>query len=176
MNYTMKLGMLYKENCTKDLAKIKSAIIGAEKNIYVNENESIAKTNIRNLAKSNENRGDVRFREYVLLNREGQVIVSGRPDYAKGENPDEAGWPAVRVPRVDHADVYIKEKKYILEMHNCQNYSLKNCRGEVILQVMHRGICGGWNLITNYDFVPEVICGLFLFCRYIEQENELLII
>ena len=64
----------------------------------------------------------------------------------------------------------------ILEMHNCQNYSLKNCRGEVILQVMHRGICGGWNLVTNYDFVPEVICGLFLFCRYIEQENELLII
>ena len=111
-----------------------------------------------------------------MLDTEGNVIVSGRPDYAKGENPDEAGWPAVRVPRVDHADIYMKEKKYSLELHNCQNYSLKDCRGEIMLQVIHRGICGGWNLVTNYDFTPEVICGLFLFCRYIEQENELLII
>ena len=176
MNYIMKLGMLYVENSTKDLAKIKSAIIGAEKNIYIHENELIAKTNIRNLEQKGGNSGDVRFREYVMLDTEGNVIVSGRPDYAKGENPDEAGWPAVRVPRVDHAEIYIKKKKYILEMHSCQNYSLKDCRGKIILQVMHKGICGGWNLVTDYDFVPEIICGLFLFCRYIEQENELLII
>ena len=176
MNYTMKLGMLYEENSTKDLAKIKSAIIGAEKNIYIHENELIAKTNIRNLEQKGGNSGDVRFREYVMLDTEGNVIVSGRPDYAKGENPDEAGWPAVRVPRVDHADIYMRDKKYSLEMHSCQNYSLKDCRGKIILQVMHKGICGGWNLVTDYDFVPEIICGLFLFCRYIEQENELLII
>lgn len=176
MNYIMKLGVLYEENFERDLAKIKSAIIGAEKNIYIHENELIAKTNIRNLEQNSGNSGDVRFREYVMSDREGQVIVLGHPNYAKGENPDETGWPAVRVPRVDHADICIKEKKYILEMHNCQNYSLKDCRGEIILQVMHKGICGGWNLVTNYDFAPEVICGLFLFCRYIEQENELLII
>lgn len=176
MNYIMKLGMLYEENSTKNLAKIKSAIIGAEKKIYIHENELIAKTDIRNLEQNNENSGDVRFREYVMLDREGNVIVSGHPDYAKGENPDEVGWPAVRVPKVDHAKICIGEKEYILRMYNSQNYSLKNSKGDVVLQVIHKGICGGWNLVTDYNFVPEIICGLFLFCRYIEQENELLII
>lgn len=176
MNYIMKLGVLYKENFEKDIAKIRSAIIGTEKNIYVHENEWIAKTNIRNLNPDNGNSGDVRFREYVMLDREERVIVSGHPDYAKEENPDKVGWPAVRVPRVDHAEIYIEEERYILEMHDSQNYSLMDSNGKIILQIMHKGICGGWNLVTDYNFLPEIICALFLFCRYIEKENELLII
>ena len=111
-----------------------------------------------------------------MVDKEKRIMILGYPDYAKGENPDEVGWPAVRVPRVDHAEIYIEEKKYILEMHNSQSYSLLDCTGETVLRIMHRGICGGWNLITDYKFMPEIICGLFLFCRYIEQENELLII
>lgn len=174
MNYILKLGVLYEENFKRDLAKIKSILIGAEKNIYTQEKEWIAKTNIRN--RNNENYGDVRFREYVLMDKEGEVIALGYPDYAKEENPDEVGWPATRVPKVDHAEVYIGEKKYILEMQNSRNYKLKNCEEETVLQVVHKGICGGWNLEVKYKFPPEIICGIFLFCRYMEQENELLII
>ena len=176
MNYILKLGILYEESSTKDLAKIKSAIIGAEKNIYLHGNEWIAKTNIRNLNQNETHSGDVRFREYVMVDKEKRIMILGYPDYAKGENPDEVGWPAVRVPRVDHAEIYIEEKKYILEMHNSQSYSLLDCTGETILRIMHRGICGGWNLVTDCKFMPEIMCGLFLFCSYIEQENELLII
>ena len=176
MNYILKWGILYEENYEKDLAKIKSVLIGTEKNIYLQGNEWVAKTKIRNLNQNIENNGDVRLREYVMLDNDEHVIILGHPDYAKGENPDEAGWPAVRVPRVDHAEIHIDKEKYILEMHNSQNYSLKNCKGEIILQIMHKGICGGWNLVTEHNFKPEIICGLFVFCRYIEQENELLII
>ena len=59
MNYILKLGILYEESSTKDLAKIKSAIIGAEKNIYLHGNEWIAKTNIRNLNQNETHSGDV---------------------------------------------------------------------------------------------------------------------
>lgn len=48
--------------------------------------------------------------------------------------------------------------------------------GTVVLQIMHRGIAGGWTIDTVEKFQPQVICGLFMFCRYIEQENEFIIV
>ena len=77
MNYILKLGILYEENSTKELAKIKSAIIGAEKNIYLHGNEWIAKTNIRNSGQNENHRGDVRFREYVMVDKEKRVVIWG---------------------------------------------------------------------------------------------------
>ena len=41
---------------------------------------------------------------------------------------------------------------------------------------MHRGIAGGWTLEDNCGFSPEMLCGIFIFCRYIEQENEFMIV
>jgi len=61
-------------------------------------------------------------------------------------------------------------------MHNSQNYSMKDRSGYVILQIMHRGLMGGWLFHDDHGFAPEVLCGIFAFCRYIEQENEFLIV
>ena len=35
---------------------------------------------------------------------------------------------------------------------------------------------GGWLFHDDHGFAPEVLCGIFAFCRYIEQENEFLIV
>ena len=61
-------------------------------------------------------------------------------------------------------------------MHNSQNYSLINAHNSEVLRIMHKGIAGGWAVEDICGFVPEIICGIFIFCRYIEQENEFLIV
>lgn len=61
-------------------------------------------------------------------------------------------------------------------MHNSQNYSLINNANSEVLRIMHKGISGGWIVEDTCGFLPEIICGIFIFCRYIEQENEFLIV
>lgn len=52
---------------------------------------------------------------------------------------------------------------------------MKNSQGNTVLQVMHTEISGGWTIDAPDNFSPEVITGLFIFCRYIEQENEFIV-
>lgn len=68
------------------------------------------------------------------------------------------------------------ETEYVLTMHNSQNYSLMDTNDLEVLCIMHKGIAGGWMVESNCGFAPEIICGIFTFCRYIEQENEFLIV
>ena len=67
-------------------------------------------------------------------------------------------------------------EEYLLTMHNSQNYSLINAHNSEVLRIMHKGIAGGWAVEDHSGFTPEIICGIFIFCRYIEQENEFLIV
>ena len=61
-------------------------------------------------------------------------------------------------------------------MQNSQNYTLRDRAGYIVVQIMHRGLTGGWNMEVDEDFTPEILSGLFAFCRYIEQENEFLVV
>ena len=99
-----------------------------------------------------------------------------RPGYAEGDDPGVVGWPICRMPRVDHANIVVNGEEYLLTMHNSQNYSLLNTRNSEVLRIMHKGIAGGWIVEDICGLVPEIICGIFIFCRYIEQENEFLIV
>ncbi|MBC8576279.1 hypothetical protein H8717_07655 [Oscillospiraceae bacterium BX1] len=67
-------------------------------------------------------------------------------------------------------------EEYLLTMHNSQNYSLTNNDNSEVLRIMHKGIVGGWTVEDHCGFAPEILCGIFAFCRYIEQENEFLIV
>lgn len=81
-----------------------------------------------------------------------------------------------RMPRVDHAHVSIGVTEYVLTMHNSQNYSLVDTNDSEVLRIMQKRIVGGWIVESNCDFAPDIICGIFTFCRYIEQKNEFLIV
>ena len=70
----------------------------------------------------------------------------------------------------------IQNQHFLLTMNNSQNYSLWDDQHTEILRIMHKGLSGGWRIEDNHGFAFEVICGLFSFCRYIEQENEFLIV
>lgn len=173
MNYIMRSGCLSKEQSCEVMAKIKSTITGPVKKILLSDAEY--HTDIRRLNPPPERSGDVRFREYIFADQK-DTWMTGRPYYADGEDPAIAGWPVCRLPRVDHALIRIGEQEYDLTMHNSQNYSMKDRSGYVILQIMHRGLMGGWQFHDDHGFAPEVLCGIFAFCRYIEQENEFLIV
>ena len=78
---------------------------------------------------------------------------------------------------VDDVLIYkVNGEEYLLTMHNSQNYSLINAHNSEVLRIMHKGIAGGWAVEDICGFVPEIICGIFIFCRYIEQENEFLVV
>lgn len=113
-------------------------------------------------------------REYCLQAPQGQLVMRAVPHYRPGEDPAQAGWPLNRTPVVDRADLVWQKRHYSLEMVSCENYLLKNARGDVALCVMHRGVSGGWRMECSPEFQPWAICAVFVFCRYLEQENQMI--
>lgn len=176
MQYVIKAGILYRHDSQTVLAKIKNERIGSQKKIHRVTDESIYETSIQYLDESKASTSDVRNREYKLIDSEGRLLVSARPGYADGDVPDVVGWPICRMPKVDHANITINGEKYVLTMHNSQNYALTDSNNVEVLRILHKGIVGGWMLEDNCGFAPEILCGIFAFCRYIEQENEFLIV
>ena len=175
MRYTIKSGVLYNESQTA-LATIKSVLLGPQRKIISMTNETLLTTDIRFLDELKVSSGDVRNREYILTDSESRLLGSARPGYADEDDPNVAGWPICRMPRVDHANVSIGAETYVLTMNNSQNYSLTDINHLEVIRIMHKGINGGWMVESNCEFAPEIICAIFTFCRYIEQENEFLIV
>ena len=176
MQYTIKAGVLYKHEPQHALSRIKSALIGPQRKIFSIAGELLSTADVRYLDESKASSGDVRNREYILTDNGNQLICSARPGYADGDDPNVVGWPICRMPRVDHANIVVNGEEYLLTMHNSQNYSLTNNGNSEVLRIMHKGIAGGWTVEDICGFAPEIICGIFIFCRYIEQENEFLIV
>lgn len=174
MNYIIKSGCLSQESTGEIMARINGTFSGPSKRITGSCTDY--HTEIRDLKAPAGHSGDVRFREYVLTSQVNNGIMIGKPGYADGDDPMVTGWPICRMPRVDHARISIGTKEYELIMHNSQNYVMRDHSGYVILQIIHRGLIGGWCLYDDHGFSPEILCGIFVFCRYIEQENELLIV
>ena len=176
MQYTIKAGILYKNEPQRALARIKSALIGPQRKIFSIAGELLSTADVRYFDESKASSGDVRNREYILTDNGNQLICSARPGYSDGDDPKAVGCTICRMPRVDHANIVVNGEEYLLTMHNSQNYSLINAHNSEVLRIMHKGIAGGWAVEDICDFVPKIICGIFIFCRYIEQENEFLIV
>lgn len=119
-------------------------------------------------------------RRYCIYDAAGRPLIYGIPCYAPEEDPTGLGWPVYRLPRVDRAVICEGEgQAYCLLMKNSQNYLLEDADGNKLVQVLHRGLCGGWEIETVEAQRPipaEQLCGLFIFCRYLEQENEFLVV
>lgn len=176
MRYIMKSGILSIPEGAKKLAQIKSTFGGAKKYISLYGSTTQYHANIDIMDTPSEKSGDVRYRIYTLKNECNEVLMEAHPGYAKDDDPAVLGWPICRAPKVDHADVLIANSAYLLVMHNSQNYSLRNKDGSTVLQIIHKGISGGWTIKTVETFNALVLCGLFIFCRYIEQENEFIVV
>ena len=174
MRYIMKSGSLSRENSQEILARIKSSLIGMSKQIYGSNGQLLLEANSRFSDPAVPHTGDIREREYVLTDSKKHLIAQAQPGYAKEDDPQEHGWPLCRLPKVDHAHIIMSENQYVLTMKNSQQYGASNINGTEVLSITHRSITGGWQIEDTGSFSPEVICGLFVFSRYIEQDNEFL--
>lgn len=177
MKYFLKSGILYKreqENLSPALANIKNRLCGSEKQIYVGEKQFL--TAIQTELKPGEHIRGGCPKKYILKNLNEEILMSGFPKYAEGEDPSVAGWPIYRMPRVDSADLLLQSHSGSLQMINSQNYRLMDNTGQSVLNVLHRGVMGGWDMEAPEEFSPEILCGIFVFCRYMEQENELMVV
>lgn len=173
MKYIMKAGTLYFNNIVS--ARIEGSFTGSEKKIYSANGSLIMHTDVANLEVPPNETVNVCYRQYILFDSSGNKCAVANPDYAKGDAPTVV-WPLCRMPRVDHAKVVFDKNEYLLVMQNNQNYLLSDKSGKSVMQIFHRGIAGGWNIEAMDDFAPEIICGIFVFCKYIEQENEFSIV
>lgn len=174
MWYIIKSGELSDPENGEVLAQIKTSFQGVKKTISLPGCNQQYQTDI-DLSET-KNSGDVCFRSYRLKDSSGEVLLNAQPGYAREDDPKIAGWPINRLPKVDHAHLSMMGIPYLLVMHSDQSYSLQNSDGADILQIKHRGISGGWTLSTAEKFSPQVLCALFIFCRYIERENEFIIV
>ncbi len=175
MKYTMKAGVLYQEE--KMLGRLEGSFSGPAKNIFLADGTLIFQTDIRKLNAPTEATGNIRpreyiLREYILFDETGKECAIAKPDYAKEAASAIPDWPICRMQRVNHAQFLYHNNEYRLTMQNSQNYSLTEISGKIVVQIFHRGLIGGWNIEADDKFTPGMICAIFAFCRYIEQENE----
>lgn len=170
MNYIMKAGALYQGD--QLFARIRSPFSGAAKSVCLADGTPILRTEIQSIDPASEFSGDVRTRRYVLFDASGAELAAARPDYAAGDEPELVGWPVSHAPKVDHAKLQYKNEEYLLSMENSWRYLLSDPLGETVVEIRHRGLTGGWNIDSAAAFSPGLLCAVFIFCRYIERENE----
>ncbi|WP_337575608.1 hypothetical protein [Fournierella sp.] len=169
MEYLMKGGVLYRGE-TEPVGKIGGWLCGNRYTIRQGTMEY--QVRVQPLEQPEE---CCSGREYFLRGKGGQ-LMRAVPCYRRGQEPEQAGWPLNRTPEVDRAELTWRKKAYSLEMVSCENYLMKNQKGEVALCVMHRGIAGGWRIECGPEFEPWAICAIFVFCRYLEQENQMVVV
>ncbi len=180
MNLLLKSGTLYRTDnkaAGPALANIHNRLFGLEKQIIAGEKQFL--TQIQTKTLTGERIPGAGSRQYLLKNSDGEILLSGVPRYADENDPSIVGQGQFiyRMPRVSSVELMFQDRSGLLRMINSQNYRLTDPSGKVILTLLHRGIfSGGWNLDAAEEFHPEFLCGIFIFCRYMEQENELLIV
>ena len=79
MKYTIKAGVLYKNESQLALARIKSVLLGPQRKILSIAGELLLTADVRYLDESKASSGDVRNREYLLTDNENQLVGSARP-------------------------------------------------------------------------------------------------
>lgn len=172
MEYLMKSGILYqiKEGKrTEALARIKNRFCGPGREILAPDGKELSRTDIRHI---DHPQSGMTNQKYILYDGDGSELMTALPCYAEGDDPAVVGWPICRAPRVNRATICWENENYCLVMQNSQNYLMTDPQGRTFLQVVHMGITGGWKITTQKELSPDHLCSLFIFCRYLEQENE----
>jgi len=173
MTYILKSGALRPVGQDNILARIKNDFRGYEKKIYLPDGTLSLYTDIRHL---NSSKDCIHDTQYIMCTLQGEQVSAGWPEYSKDENPENHGWPVSHMPKVDHSFITLNSKNYVLNMVSGRLYEMYDNSGKTVMRIKHRGIQGGWYIETFSPFKPDIICGIFSFCRYLEHENEFVVV
>lgn len=171
MDYCLKAGMLYAAGQEEPLASIR-AVLGAQtRKIFAPDGGLLAHTEVRLRSKLDGTEQGVEKKEYVLYDCGEKECAVARPAYCEQDAPSVAGWPVCRTPRADCAHWMADGKTGVLKMRDSEHYSLQTEEG-ISVQLTHRGLRGGWDVKASEGLSAVFLCAVFLFCRYLERENE----
>lgn len=174
MKYKMKAGVLYQEDTIQ--GRVEGGLCTRNRSIFSPEGQVLFHAEIREREYVTERGEKIKGHRYVMDTPDGQCYASAQPDYTPWEMAETGKLPANRIPKIDYAWLNLQDQKYVLIMGNSCTYRLLMMSGKKMVQINHCGIGGGWVVETWKDFPPAFLCGLFVFCRYLERENELLLI
>lgn len=173
MIYYLTAGVLCAADEAQPLASIRGCLCGAEKQVFDRDNSLLLRTDIRLLGADAQ---AVPAKEYVMYGPDGSELAVAKPRCSTGDDPAAASWPVCRMPRADEAVLTMEGQEYTLVMENVQNYVLTDAKGRCAVRIIHRGMTGGWKLDVSQPLSPSLLCGLFIFCRYLEKENEFVVV
>ena len=172
--YLMYNGVLSYNDTAEALAKINNVVLGPKKRIRLLKNREEYYTDILT-DKSIYDPLTLKGLEYRLTDSTGKEYMKAYPHYAPEDDPSINGWPLNRLPRIDTLEIDMN-RHYVMTMLNASNYSLCREDGKEVMRIIHRGLIGGWHIEECAGFSLEIICGLYEFCRYLEQENEFAVV
>lgn len=173
MKYKLLSGILYGAKDSAPLAKIRGSVCGPEKEITGADGAPLYTSEIKLLDAPAGHSGEVTYHKYALTSADGSCIEAS-PAYNPEFDPAADGWPLCRLPRADRAMLALGSALYTLIMQNTQNYVLQNAAGAVVARIVHRGVTGGWDIDAPSTMSAGLVCGLYVFSRYLERENEFL--
>ncbi len=171
MRYVMRAGVLYDREQKKVFARIQRDFAGQERSILSPDGDPVLTTDVCRPEMQPEGDGEIRFPAYIMRDKEGAEYARACPYCAGDEEPEKAGGFAHRMQAACHARLTMKGRAYELVMENSRSYAMEEA-GREVLRIAHLGPAGGWDLEASDAIPPEIVCGLFVFCRYMELENE----
>ncbi len=163
MKYIVQAGSLYQIDNGRPgtkLACIKSPYYPVQKTILSPDGRVKLYADIQASGSS----GKIRERCYTLKDPLNQVILRG--------TPGSASHITINTPRIDHVKIDTKHKAYVLTMKSSQECRLVDEDNWKVAEILHNGTEGGWKIEAEPLFTPYVLMGLYIFCRYLDKENE----
>lgn len=168
MNYLIKSGNLYQIDNGRPgskLACLKTPFYSVKKTILSPDGEVRLIADVQH----SENTGKIPKCTYTLMDPLNQVVLTGYPTYNKN-------YIALNAPRINHIKLFMNHKIYELSMKDNLECNLVDQSNYNIANLVHNKKGGGWLLKADPVFSPYILMGLFLFCRYLDKENEFIMI
>ncbi len=170
MKYYIRSGKLYAAGASDPapcLCSIVSPFCASVKSVADREGRLLLKTSV------SQEKAETypQAKTYLMESPSGEVLARGKLLYADGENPQCLG----RLPRVDRVTLRAGGRPYTLRMRNSQYYVLSSEESRA-MEIVHNQSAGGWNVETTEEFPPGMVMGLFIFSRYLDKENEFVIV
>ncbi len=109
---------------------------------------------------------------YVMKDSTGKILAEGQPGYSGNADLH----PFSRGPRADHVAIRLPDAACRLQMQNSQNFILTTEDGRVSMELIHNGVNGGWNVSADDSLDALLVMGIFLFSRYLDKENEFVVV
>lgn len=175
MKYRIRAGRLFSvENgrAAVRLASIKSPFYPVKRTILSPDGQTVLYTDIQAGGRS----GGISAHKYVITDPQKRVVLSGKPECAPTSDPVSTDDSVPHVPRMDHVRLKMDQSVYNLRMLNSQNYCMADLEGRKIVEIIHDGIAGGWTVEADDAIAPTILMGIFIFSRYLEKENEFVVI